>query len=92
MRVVQGKPAEGRLLLHAFHEGGKVVIEIADDGSGIAPQRVREKAIAAKVVTPEQAARMTDPELVDLVFLPGFSTADRVTQFSGRGASAPGKP
>ncbi len=84
-RRTAGKPAEGVLLLRAFHEGGKVAIEIADDGAGIDPQRVRDKALAAQVVTPERAARMTDHELLNLVFLPGFSTADRVTHFSGRG-------
>ena len=84
-RVARGKPAEGRLLLHAFHEGGKVIIEITDDGGGIDPARVRDKAVRAGLVSPEQAARMSDRELVNLVFLPGFSTADRVTQFSGRG-------
>jgi two-component system chemotaxis sensor kinase CheA len=84
-REVRGKPAQGRLALHAFHEGGKVIIEITDDGAGIDPQRVRAKAIQAKLVTPEQADRLNDRELVNLVFLPGFSTTDRVTQFSGRG-------
>jgi two-component system chemotaxis sensor kinase CheA len=84
-RTARGKPAEGRLLLHAAHEGGKVVIELTDDGGGIDPARVRDKAVAARLVTPEQAARMSDRELVNLVFLPGFSTADRVTHFSGRG-------
>jgi two-component system chemotaxis sensor kinase CheA len=85
LRAARGKPAEGRLALHAFHEGGKVIIEIADDGGGIDPQRVRAKAIQAKLVTPEQADRLNDRDLVNLVFLPGFSTADQVTQFSGRG-------
>ncbi len=84
-RKDRGKPAEGRLLLHASHEGGKVVIEIADDGGGIDPIKVRNKAVQTGLVTPENAARMTDRELVGLVFLPGFSTTDRVTQFSGRG-------
>ncbi len=84
-RVARGKPDEGRFLLQAFHEGGKVIIEIADDGGGIDPNRVRDKAIAAKLITPDQAARMSERELVNLVFLPGFSTADRVTHFSGRG-------
>jgi two-component system chemotaxis sensor kinase CheA len=84
-REARGKPAQGRLALHAFHEGGKVIIEISDDGAGIDPQRVRAKAIQAKLVTPEQADRLTDRELVNLVFLPGFSTTERVTQFSGRG-------
>lgn len=84
-RLARGKPSEGRLLLHAFHEGGKVVIELSDDGKGIDPQRVRDKAIQTGIIPAEQAARMTDRELVHLIFLPGFSTTDRVTQFSGRG-------
>jgi two-component system chemotaxis sensor kinase CheA len=84
-RLARGKPAEGRLLLHAFHEGGKVIIEISDDGGGIDPQRVRAKAIQANLITTEQADRLSDRELANLVFLPGFSTTDRVTQFSGRG-------
>ena len=85
LRLERGKPAEGRLYLRAFHEGGKVIIEMTDDGGGIDPQRVRDKAIQAKVVTPQQVAHLGDRELVNLIFLPGFSTADRVTQFSGRG-------
>jgi two-component system chemotaxis sensor kinase CheA len=84
-RKTGGKPAEGLLALHAFHESGKVIIEIADDGGGIDPQRVRDKAIRVKVITPEEAARLSDRELVNLIFLPGFSTADQVTHFSGRG-------
>jgi two-component system, chemotaxis family, sensor kinase CheA len=84
-RLARGKPAEGRLALHAFHEGGKVIIEIADDGGGIDPQRIRAKAIRANLLTSEQADRLNDRELVNLVFLAGFSTADKVTQFSGRG-------
>lgn len=84
-RQARGKAPEGRLTLHAFHEGGKVVIEIIDDGGGIDPQRIRAKAIEARLVTPEQADRLNERELVNLVFLAGFSTADQVTQFSGRG-------
>jgi two-component system, chemotaxis family, sensor kinase CheA len=84
-RLAHGKPTQGRLVLLASHEGGKVIIEISDDGGGIDPERIRAKAIQAKLVTPEQAARLNDRELVNLVFLPGFSTADKVTQFSGRG-------
>lgn len=84
-RAAWGKPAEGRLFLHALHEGGKVVIELTDDGGGIDPRRVRDKALLSGLVTPEQAARLGDRELLDLIFLPGFSTTDRVTQFSGRG-------
>jgi two-component system chemotaxis sensor kinase CheA len=84
-RMERGKSSEGRLALRAFHEGGKVVIELTDDGRGIDPQKVREKALRAAVITPEQGARMTERELINLIFLPGFSTTDRVTQFSGRG-------
>jgi two-component system chemotaxis sensor kinase CheA len=84
-RVNRDKPAEGRLALHAFHEGGKVIIKIADDGQGIDPERIRAKAIQAKLITPDQADRLNARELVNLIFLPGFSTADKVTQFSGRG-------
>lgn len=84
-RVSRGKPAEGRLILKASHEGGKVVVEIVDDGGGIDPARIREKALAARLLTPEQTSLMTERELVNAIFLPGFSTADRVTQFSGRG-------
>jgi two-component system chemotaxis sensor kinase CheA len=84
-RAIRGKPAEGRLALFAFHEGGKVHIEIADDGSGIDPERVRAKALKAQLITAEQAERLNHEKLIRLIFLPGFSTADRVTQFSGRG-------
>ncbi len=62
-----------------------MIIEINDDGAGIDPQRIRAKAIEAKLVTPEQADRLSDRDLVNLIFLPGFSTTDEVTQFSGRG-------
>ena len=85
VRTSRAKPAMGVVALHAKHEGGKVIIELADDGCGIDPQRVRDKAIQAKVVTAAQAVRLSDHEALNLVFLPGFSTADRVTQFSGRG-------
>jgi two-component system chemotaxis sensor kinase CheA len=84
-RLQRGKPAEGRLALRAFHEGGKVHIEIADDGGGIDPQKVRAKAIQAQIVSPEKAAALSDAELIDLIFRPGFSTAEAVTQLSGRG-------
>src|SRR5262249_56927895 len=77
--------AGGRLRQHARHEGGKVVIEISDDGGGIDPRRVGDKAVRLGLLMPEQAGRLSDRELVNLIFLPGFSTADKVTQFSGRG-------
>lgn len=85
VRASIGKPEEGRLRVVAFHEGGKVIIEITDDGRGIDVARVRDKAIAAKLVSAEDAAGMTRQELLSMIFLPGFSTAEQVTQFSGRG-------
>ncbi|MBK8005469.1 MAG: chemotaxis protein CheA [Gemmatimonadetes bacterium] len=84
-RVAKGKPAEGRLLLRAYHEGGQVNIEISDDGGGINTERVKAKAIQKGVITAEQAARMGERELVNLVFAPGFSTAEQVSNISGRG-------
>jgi len=84
-RVAAGKPAEGRLSLRAFHEGGQVNIEIADDGAGIDAERVKRKAVQRGLVTAEQAARMGDREAVNLIFTPGFSTAEKVSNISGRG-------
>ena len=85
VRVLSGKPAEGCLRLRAFHQSGSVVIELADDGAGIAIERVLAKAVERGLVTPEQAADMTEREALQLVFLPGFSTAAAVTTVSGRG-------
>jgi two-component system chemotaxis sensor kinase CheA len=85
VRVARGKPAEGRLLLRAYHEGGQVNIEISDDGGGVNTEKVKEKAIQKGVITAEQAARMANRELVNLIFAPGFSTADQVSNISGRG-------
>ena len=84
-RLAAGKPAEGRLLLRAFHEGGQVNIEITDDGAGIDPETVKAKAVKKGLITPDQAQRMGDREAVNLIFLPGFSTAQKVTNVSGRG-------
>ena len=84
-RLAAGKPAEGTLLLRAFHEGGQVHIEISDDGGGIHPERIKQKAIENGVVTVEQASRMSDQEICKMIFLPGLSTAEAVTNISGRG-------
>jgi len=75
----------GQLLLHAYHQGGQVIIAITDDGRGIDPRKVAAKAVAKGIVTEAQAREMTDRELVNLVFAPGFSTAETVTDISGRG-------
>ncbi|MGE0881184.1 MAG: chemotaxis protein CheW [Acidimicrobiia bacterium] len=85
VRTARGKTAEGMLLLRAYHEGGQVNIEIIDDGGGIPPDKVRAKAIEKGLLTPEQAQRMPDSEVVGLIFQPGFSTAEKVTNVSGRG-------
>ena len=84
-RAAAGKNSEGLLTLRAFHEGGQINIEIIDDGAGIDPERIRRKAVERGVVTADQAARMSDHEAVRLVFLPGFSTAEKITNVSGRG-------
>jgi len=84
-RAAAGKPAEGRLFLRAYHEGGQVNIEISDDGAGIAVDRVKRKAVESGLITPEQAARMGEREALNLVFHAGLSTAEKVTNVSGRG-------
>jgi two-component system, chemotaxis family, sensor kinase CheA len=84
-RVAAGKPAEGLLSLRAFHEGGQVVIEIMDDGGGISTKRVTDKAIEKGIITREQAAKMSERDMINLIFAPGFSTAEKVTNISGRG-------
>ncbi len=84
-RVAHGKPEVGTLWLRAFHEGGQVNIEIADDGRGMDLDRIKSKAVEKGVVTQDQAKVMSDREVIGLVLLPGFSTAAAVTNVSGRG-------
>jgi two-component system, chemotaxis family, sensor kinase CheA len=84
-RVAAGKPAEGTLTMRAFHEGGQVNIEISDDGAGIDPARIATKAIERGLATVEQLRAMPSREIVNLIFVPGFSTATKVTNVSGRG-------
>lgn len=84
-RVPAGKAEEGHLLLKAFHEGGQVNIEIIDDGGGIYPEKVKAKALQNGIITPEAAAKMSDREATNLIFKPGFSTAEKITNVSGRG-------
>ncbi len=84
-RVTAGKAAQGRLVLRAFHEGGQVNIEISDDGKGIDADRVLQKAVQRGLVNQEQGSRMSHREKLNLVFLPGISTAETVTNVSGRG-------
>ena len=84
-RVLAGKSAEGRVTLKAFHQGSSVVIEVSDDGGGISTDRVLAKAIERGLITADQAAEMSEREALQLIFLPGFSTAAAVTTVSGRG-------
>ena len=84
-RVASGKDAEGTLRLRAVQEGSHVIIEVSDDGSGISPEKIRNKALERGIVTAERAAQMSEREMFQLIFLPGFSTASAVTNVSGRG-------
>jgi two-component system chemotaxis sensor kinase CheA len=85
VRVKAGKQRSGRLVLRAFHEGGQVNIEIRDDGGGLNRDRIRQKAVERGVVTVEQATRFSERDIYNLIMLPGFSTAEKVTNVSGRG-------
>ena len=85
VRRASRKPPRGRLRLSAVHKGGQVVIEIEDDGKGIDPQALKRKARALGLMPPEQLDAMSDAALTRLIFLPGFSTAEKVTDVSGRG-------
>lgn len=84
-RESAGKPREGRLLLRAFHEGGQVNIEISDDGAGLNLDRIRENAVKKGIITTSQADTMADQDVCNLIFAPGFSTAEKVSNVSGRG-------
>lgn len=84
-RLAAGKGPTGTLTLRAYHEGGKVILEINDDGGGINTAKVKARALERGLITPERAAAMTEHELQGLIFLPGFSTADAVSNVSGRG-------
>ena len=85
IRQANGKPAEGCLAMRAYHEGGQVHIEIGDDGAGINPIKLRDKALEKGLITQERATVMSDQDIRRLIFLPGFSTAEKITNISGRG-------
>lgn len=84
-RLANGKPEVGSIYLNAFQEGNNVTIEVGDDGKGIDVAAVREKAIERGVITEEQAESMSQKEIINLLFLPSFSMAKKVTDISGRG-------
>lgn len=85
IRAQRGKPEAGSIWLDAYQDGNNVIIEVRDDGNGIDIEAVRQKGIERGVITPEQAAAMSDKEVINLLFTAGFSTAKKVTDVSGRG-------
>jgi len=85
IRAERGKPEQGSIYLNAFQEGNNVIIEVYDDGNGIDCEAVKNKAIERGVITEEQAERMTQKEIINLLFLPSFSMAKQITDISGRG-------
>jgi two-component system chemotaxis sensor kinase CheA len=84
-RRTQGKAPRGKIRLNAYHQGNQVVVEISDDGRGIDAQKIRSKAIELGMLTAEEAQRLSEAESLDFIFRPGFSTAEQVTEVSGRG-------
>ena len=84
-RIKNGKPEEGTIWLKAYNEGNMIVIEIKDDGHGMDPEKLKQKAIEKGIITPSEAENMSDKEAFMLIFKPGFSTAAKVTNVSGRG-------
>jgi len=84
-RAVLGKSEVGRVWVSAYHECGRVVIEVRDDGRGIDPERVKEAAIARGAISREQAAALSEKDAIALIFEPGLSTADEISDLSGRG-------
>ena len=85
VRQKAGKPARGTIRLDAYHQGNQVIVEVSDDGQGIDVAKIRAKAVELRLATAEEAARMSEPEVLDFIFKPGFSTAEQVTEISGRG-------
>jgi two-component system chemotaxis sensor kinase CheA len=84
-RVRAGKRPQGLMRLAAYHQGNQVVIEVSDDGAGIDPEKVRQRALSQGLLKAEQAARLSEAETLDLILQPGFSTAAEITELSGRG-------
>ncbi|HWF40042.1 MAG TPA: chemotaxis protein CheA [Candidatus Acidoferrales bacterium] len=84
-RKTAGKPARGMIRLSAYHEGDQVVIEVADDGCGLDKERILQRAIERGIVTPNEAQKLSDSEAQQLIFRAGLSTAEEITEISGRG-------
>ncbi len=84
-REQAGKPATGKIQLTAYHQANQLIVEVSDDGRGVDAGKLKAKAIKTKLITAEAAERMSTAEALDLIFRPGFSTADEITEISGRG-------
>ena len=84
-RLQAGKPETGKIVLNAFHEGGHIIIQVSDDGNGLPVERIKDKAIANGLVTQAEVETMSEQRILQLIFRPGLSTADKVTSVSGRG-------
>jgi len=84
-RVAAGKPEKGTIELRAFHEGGRIIIEIDDDGRGLNMDRIRQKALDNALATDAELEAMSDQQIQQFIMAPGFSTAEKVTSISGRG-------
>ncbi len=84
-RELAGKPARGTIRLNAYHEGDQVVIEVSDDGMGLDREKIVSRAVERGIYTAEEATRLNESEALQLIFKPGFSTKDEVTEISGRG-------
>ncbi len=84
-RIAAGKPAQGVITLNAFHRGNRIVIQVTDDGKGLDSERIRQKAIDRGLIAAADAERLTPQQIYNLIWEPGFSTAEQVTEISGRG-------
>ena len=84
-RVQAGKPPVGKIMLDACHQANQLIVEVSDDGRGVDAEKIKAKAIRTGLVSAEEAGRMSPSDVLDLIFRPGFSTADEITEISGRG-------
>lgn len=84
-RINKGKPPQGEIVLRAYQEENSVVIVVEDDGRGLDVEKIKDKVVGMGLVTPEEVSKMSEREIVDFIFYPGFSTSDEVTEVSGRG-------